>query len=105
MSLRASHADLERKVETRTRELARLVSELRALGDVSQAVNSTLALQNVLTTIVAKAVQLSGTDAGSIYVLDHATQEFVLRATHGMNEEMIAELCEQKLTPNNIYHA
>jgi hypothetical protein len=50
------------------------VSELRALGDVSQAVNSTLDLQNVLTTIVAKAVQLSGTDAGSIDVLDHATR-------------------------------
>jgi signal transduction histidine kinase len=103
--LQDSYADLERKVETRTRELARSVSELRALGDVSQAVNSTLDLQNVLTTIVAKAVQLSDTDAGSIYVLDHATQEFVLRATHGMNEELIAELREQKLTLSNTYVA
>jgi signal transduction histidine kinase/HAMP domain-containing protein len=101
--LQDSYADLGRKVDTRTRELARSVSELRALGDISQAVNSTLDLQNVLTTIVAKAVQLSGTDAGSIYVLDHATQEFVLRATHGMNEDMIAELREQKLTLDNTY--
>jgi signal transduction histidine kinase len=101
--LQDSYADLEKKVETRTRELAQSVSELRGLGDISQAVNSTLDLQIVLTTIVAKAVQLSGTDAGSIYVLDHATQEFVLRATHGMSDEMVAELSEQKLTPNNTY--
>jgi hypothetical protein len=39
------------------------VEELRALGEVTQAVNSTLDLETVLTTIVAKAVQLSGTPA------------------------------------------
>ena len=46
---------------------AQSVAELRALGEVSQAVNSTLDLQEVLNTIVAKAVQLSDTDAGAIY--------------------------------------
>src|SRR5262249_42681826 len=56
------------EVQARTRELARSVEELKALGEVSQAVNSTLDLETVLTTIVAKAVQLSGTDAGAIYV-------------------------------------
>ena len=52
----------------RTDELDRSVDELRALGEVSQAVNSTLDLETVLSTIVAKAVQLSGTEAGAIYV-------------------------------------
>ena len=37
---------------------------------MSQAVNSTLGLETVLSTIVAKAVPLSGTDAGAIYVFD-----------------------------------
>ena len=55
--LHDSYSNLERKVETRTRELAQSVSELRALGEVSQAVNSTLDLENVLMTIVAKAVR------------------------------------------------
>src|SRR5215470_7967512 len=50
------------EVQARTRELARSVEELRALGEVSQAVNSTLDLETVLATIVAKAVQLSNTD-------------------------------------------
>jgi signal transduction histidine kinase len=96
--LQDSYTNLERKVEARTRELAQSVSELRALGDVSQAVNSTLDLEHVLTTIVTKAVQLSGTDAGAIYSLDDATQEFRLRATHGMDDELIAEVREQKLS-------
>ena len=43
-----SYADLEKKVEIRTRELGQSNSELRALGEVSQAVNSTLDLKTVL---------------------------------------------------------
>ena len=52
--LQESYADLEKKVDLRTHELAQSVGELRALGEVSQAVNSTLDLQTVLTTIVAQ---------------------------------------------------
>jgi len=95
--LQDSYTDLEKKVETRTRELAQSVNELRALGEVSQAVNSTLDLQNVLTTIVTKAVQLSGADSGAIYVFDDLKQEFLLRATHGMDQAMIAELLKQRI--------
>jgi len=46
------------------------------LGEVSQAVNSTLDLETVLSTIVAKAVQLSGTEAGAINVFDELKCEF-----------------------------
>ena len=60
--------------------------ELRALGEVTQAVNSTIDLETVLTTIVAKATQLSGTEAGAIYVFDEASQEFRVSATYGMDE-------------------
>ncbi|HYZ45584.1 MAG TPA: cache domain-containing protein, partial [Xanthobacteraceae bacterium] len=56
------------ELRARTEELGQSVEELRALGEVTQAVNSTLDLQTVLSTIVSKAVQLSDTDAGSIYV-------------------------------------
>src|SRR5256886_12100 len=62
------------EVQATTRELSRSVEELRALGEVSQAVNSTLDLETVLATIVAKAVQLSGTEAGGIYVFDELDQ-------------------------------
>src|SRR5215468_5515300 len=100
--LQESYAGLEQKVEerthelqTRSRELAQSVGELRALGEVTQAVNSTLDLATVLSTIVAKAVELSGTEAGSIYVVDPSTKELQLRASHGMSEELITELNQQ----------
>ena len=51
---------LFKELETRTQELTRSVGELRALGEVSQAISSTLDLETVLTTIVSRAVQLSG---------------------------------------------
>src|SRR5262249_38375498 len=50
--------------------------------------------QTVLSTIVAKAVQLSDTDAGSIYVHDEAQQEFQLQANYGMSDDLIAALRE-----------
>jgi signal transduction histidine kinase/DNA-binding response OmpR family regulator len=105
--LQESHANLERKVEERTQELhqrtdelGRSVEELRALGEVSQAVNSTLDLETVLSTIVAKAVPLSGTDAGAIYVYDEAQREFRLRATYGMDQALIQTLKKQHIDFN-----
>ena len=83
--LQESYTGLENKVETRTQELAQSVKELRALGEVTQAVNSTVDLETVLSTIVAKAAQLSNTEAGAIYVFDEVTEEFRLRATYGLD--------------------
>jgi GAF domain-containing protein len=78
------------EVQARTRELSQSVGELRALGEVSQAVNSTLDLQTVLDTIVARAVQISVTEAGAIYVFNEEQKEFQLSATFGMSEDVIA---------------
>ena len=85
------------EVQARTNELAQSVGELRALGEVTQAVNSTVDLETVLTTIVAKATQLSSTEAGAIYVFDDADQEFRLRATYGMDERIIAEIRDRHM--------
>ena len=53
------NARLLNELRIRTRELAQSVGELQALGEVSQAVNSTLDLETVLTTIVGRAVQVT----------------------------------------------
>jgi len=91
------NARLLNALHERTDELGRSVAELRALGEVSQAVNSTLDLKTVLSTIVAKAVQLSGTEAGAIYGFDPPTQEFHLSATYGMGQEMIDALAHRHI--------
>jgi GAF domain-containing protein len=83
---------LFQELQARTQELARSVGELRALGEVGQAVSSTLDLETVLTSIVSHAVQLSGPDGGAIYEYDEASEEFLLRATDHMEEELINAL-------------
>jgi len=68
------------------------VEELKALGEVSQAVSSTLELQTVLTTIVAHAVELSGSAAGIIYEFDEATRTFTVKATQRVAPEHLEAL-------------
>jgi signal transduction histidine kinase len=83
---------LFQELEARTRELARSVGELQALGEVGQAVSSTLDLETVLTRIASHAVQLSGADGGAIYEYDEATQEFQLRGSHQIEKELVDAL-------------
>jgi GAF domain-containing protein/anti-sigma regulatory factor (Ser/Thr protein kinase) len=83
---------LFRELEARTRELVESVEELKALGEVGQAVSSSLDLETVLETIVARAVDLSGTDCGVIYEYDEGAQEFNLRASHRMEQEAVEAL-------------
>jgi signal transduction histidine kinase len=76
---------LFQELQTRTRDLARSVDELKALGEVGRAVSSTLDLETVLSTIVSQASQLSGTDGGAVYEYDEETEEFHLRATQNLD--------------------
>jgi signal transduction histidine kinase len=86
---------LFRELEARTGELARSVEELQALGEVGRAVSSTLDLPTVLATIVARAVELSGTSGGVIYEYDEAAQVFQLRASHRIEEALVEVLRER----------
>jgi len=90
---------LFKELQTRTAELTRSVGELKALGEVSQAVSSTLDLQTVLDTIVARAAQLSGTHGGVIYEYDEATDKFHLRAAHRLEDELVEALRREPLRP------
>jgi class 3 adenylate cyclase len=65
---------------------------MEVLREVGHAINSTLDLQTVLTTIVAHAVQLSGVDAGMIHEYDEDAECFIVRATHGMGPDLIEGL-------------
>jgi signal transduction histidine kinase len=83
---------LFQELQARTRELARSVEELKALGEVGRAVSSTLDLETVLTTIVSRADQLSGTDGGAIYEYDEAAERLRLRATQKLDGELVEAL-------------
>jgi GAF domain-containing protein len=73
-------------------ELNDRVGELQALGEVGQAVSSTLDLQEVLATIVGSATRLAGADGGVVYEYDEPEGVFEVRATDQMTDEMVAIL-------------
>jgi signal transduction histidine kinase len=77
------------ELESRTAQLTRSVDELRALGDVGQAVSSTLDLETVLNTIVSRAAQLAGADGASIHEYDEGAREFHIRAAHNYDPELV----------------
>jgi signal transduction histidine kinase/HAMP domain-containing protein len=91
------HVHLFQELQARTNDLARSVEELKALGEVSQAVSSSLDLKTVLTSVVSHAVRLSGSDNGGIYEYDEKTQELLLRATNKLSSELIEAIEEVRI--------
>jgi signal transduction histidine kinase len=83
---------LFKELAARTTELTRSVGELRALGEVGQAVSSTLDLGTVLCTIVSRATQLAGMDGGSIWEYDEVREEFHLHATDRLPDDLVEAL-------------
>jgi GAF domain-containing protein len=83
---------LFKELEARTTQLTRSVEELRALGEVGQAVSSTLDLETVLSTIVSRATALAGMDAGAIYGYDEPRGEFYLHAVDRLEDEVVTAL-------------
>jgi len=91
------NARLLSELQARTQELTRSVEQLTALGDVGRAVSSSLDLDTVLATIVGRAVQLSGTDGGTIFEYDEGAEEFTARATLNADESQSAMLRATRL--------
>jgi signal transduction histidine kinase/DNA-binding response OmpR family regulator len=89
--------NLFKKLEDRTGALAHSVEELQALNEVGAAVSSTLELEQVLKTIVMHAVELSGTDGGSIFEFYADAQEFRLSTTYGTDEALIRDLKKTRI--------
>ncbi|HEU4922404.1 MAG TPA: GAF domain-containing protein, partial [Burkholderiales bacterium] len=77
------------ELQERTEALTKSVGQLTALGEVGQAISSTLDLETVLKTIVQRAVQLAGLHGGSIYEFDERDERFHLRAAEHVEEEIL----------------
>jgi len=86
------------ELQQRTRELAQSVDELTALGEVGQALGSTLDVERMLGMIVARANSLAGADGGVIYEYDEPVGRFVLRATERFEDELVDVLHSSPLT-------
>jgi signal transduction histidine kinase/DNA-binding response OmpR family regulator len=86
------NAHLVKALEIRQAELAAKVDQLTALGEIGQAVSSSLDLDLVLTKIVTHAVQLTDADGGSVFEFDEEFEDFHVRTTYGTEENLVEGL-------------
>ena len=77
---------IRREIKRTTTSLERRVSELETLVKLGRAVTSTLDLDSVLTNVVAAAVELTGAEEGSLLLLDEASDELYMKASHNFEE-------------------
>ena len=90
---------LLKELNARTAALTRSVGELKALGEVGQAVSSTLDLGTVLSTIVARATAAERGRGGSIYEYDEVRQEFLLHSADGVPDDLLDALRKTPMRP------
>jgi signal transduction histidine kinase len=88
---------LFQELQARTSDLARSVGELKALGEVNQAISSTLDLRTVLASVVSHAVRLSGADAGGMCEFNAETQEFSFQANYGLSDELVQAIQDRRI--------
>ena len=91
-ALALRNVELSSVLQSRSAELARKVDEMEALAEVGEAISSTLDPDEVLTTIVEHAVELSGADGGSLMEYDEDSLLFRVRTTYGTSDDVRAQL-------------
>jgi signal transduction histidine kinase/DNA-binding response OmpR family regulator len=72
-----------------TASLRRKVDELETLSRLARAITSSLDLDNVLTAVVDAAVELTGTEEGSLLLLDESNGELYMRAARNFQQEFV----------------
>jgi signal transduction histidine kinase/ActR/RegA family two-component response regulator len=91
-ALAVNNVKLVQQLEARSAELAKKVDELEALREVGEAVSSSLDVDHVLSTIAMHAVQLSGTDGGSIMEYSERDRCFFVRSVYLTDPEVVDRL-------------
>jgi signal transduction histidine kinase/DNA-binding response OmpR family regulator len=91
-ALALRHTDLYAALESRTEQLAHSVDQLKALAQIGEAISSSLDPDEVLTMIVTQAVQLTGTDGGSIMEYDDEARAFRVLAAYGTEPDVVETL-------------
>jgi signal transduction histidine kinase/CheY-like chemotaxis protein/HAMP domain-containing protein len=97
--LRDLNQNLETRIRERTRELQERtealehsLEEVRAMGEVSRAVSSSLDIRQVLDTVASHAVRLSGADAGGIFEVDTVQNVVHVVAAQNLSKRFIDAL-------------
>ena len=68
------------------------MSMLNVLRKIVQEVNGAENLDSALAILVARVQAAMGTDVCSIFVLNHDTRRYILRATEGLNPDSVGKV-------------
>jgi signal transduction histidine kinase/ActR/RegA family two-component response regulator len=90
--------DLVRTLEARSDELSSKVEQLEALRAIGDAVSSSLDLDETLSTIIRHAVELSGTDGGSLMEFDDQQRLFFVRTAYRTSSAVLERLKTARIT-------
>lgn len=88
-SLAQNKRNLERIREDSGQETITLQNrkdDLDALSRISQTIHAKLDIDEVLTAIVAAAVEMSGAEEGSLFILDESSNRLILRAARNLDD-------------------
>ena len=91
-ALALRNVELFRDLGARSAEATRRVAQLEALSEVGDAVSSSLDADEVLRTIVTVAVELTGTDGGSLMEYDEESHLFSVRTAFGTSPSVLEAL-------------
>ncbi len=93
---------LFRELEARTQELGQSVDELKALGDVSQAVTSSLNVQQVLETIVGYAQSLAKADGSGIFEYNSTRRVLEVVASQNLSPRFLEVIAQTPIDPQQV---
>jgi len=77
---------VRREVRRTTASLEKRVDEMETLVKLGRSIHSSLDLDNVLTSVVTAAVELTGAEEGQLLLLDEKTSELYMRAGRNFEE-------------------
>ncbi len=72
-----------------TANLRRRVDAMETLSRLTRAITSTLDLDSVLLSVVDAAVEMTGTEEGSLLLLDEETGELYMRAARNFQQDFV----------------
>ena len=98
-------SELESKMEARTVELARRVSQLTTINKIGRVVASLLDLDELMTELVKSIAQGFGYRHVSMHMMDKERGELYLKAGYGRDMEAIPSGMRTKLKQGIVGHA
>jgi PAS domain S-box-containing protein len=98
-------SELEAKMEARTTELARRVSQLMTINKISRVVTSILDLDELMTEFAKSIAQGFGYPHVFLMMMDKEHEDLYLRAFYGRDADMIPKDMRQKLKEGIIGHS